>query len=207
MRFFVEDIKAVFERDPAARSILEVLLCYPGLHAIIGHRIAHFLFKHKFFLLARIISQVSRFFTGIEIHPGAVIGRRFFIDHGMGIVIGETTEIGDDVTMYQGATLGGTGKDKGKRHPTVGNNVTIGAGAKILGPITIGDNTKIGAGAVVLKNLLPNITAVGIPAQETKKSVANGNAILGNTQDMQGDATEVERLVLNIQGKIMQRLN
>jgi serine O-acetyltransferase len=207
MKYIIEDIKAVFERDPAAKSIWEVLLCYPGLHAIINHRFAHFLYKHKLFLLARIISQVSRFFTGIEIHPGAVIGRRFFIDHGMGIVIGETTEIGDDVTMYQGSTLGGTGKDKGKRHPTLGNNVTIGAGAKVLGPITIGDNTKIGAGAVVLKNLSPNITAVGIPAQETKRNIANGNTILGKAQGLQGDSAEIERIIMDIQDKIMQRLN
>lgn len=207
MKYFIEDIKAVFDRDPAAKSIWEVLLCYPGLHAIINHRFAHFMYKHKFFLLARIISQVSRFFTGIEIHPGAVIGKRFFIDHGMGVVIGETTEIGDDVTMYQGATLGGTGKDKGKRHPTIGNNVTIGAGAKVLGPITIGDNTKIGAGSVVLKNLSPNITAVGIPAQETKRSIAKDNTILGKAQDSQVDSAEIERIIIDMQGKIMQRLN
>ena len=207
MKFFIEDIKAVFDRDPAAKSILEVLLCYPGLHAIMSHRLAHFLYKHKLFLVARIMSQVSRFFTGIEIHPGAVIGKRFFIDHGMGVVIGETTEIGDDVTMYQGATLGGTGKDKGKRHPTVGNNVTIGAGAKVLGPITIGDNTKIGAGAVVLKSLSPNITAVGIPAQETKRAIPKDNTILGKTQDLHGDAVEIERLIMDMHGKIIQRLN
>ena len=206
MKFVIEDIKAVFERDPAAKSILEVLLCYPGLHAIITHRFTHFLYKHKLFLIARIISQISRFFTGIEIHPGATIGRRFFIDHGMGVVIGETTEIGDDVTMYQGATLGGTGKDKGKRHPTIGNHVTIGAGAKILGPITIGDNTKIGAGAVVLKNLSPNITAVGIPAQETKKSNSGSSTVMGKAQLEQGEG-EIEKLLIDMQGKIMQRLN
>jgi serine O-acetyltransferase len=207
MKFFIEDIKAVFDRDPAAKSIWEVLLCYPGLHAIMNHRFAHFLYKHKLFLLARISSQISRFFTGIEIHPGALIGKRFFIDHGMGIVIGETTEIGDDVTMYQGATLGGTGKDKGKRHPTVGNNVTIGAGAKVLGPITIGDNTKIGAGAVVLKSLSANITAVGIPAQETKRSIPKDNVILGKAQGLPTDSVEIERLIMDMQGKIMQRLN
>jgi serine O-acetyltransferase len=207
MKFFIEDIKAVFDRDPAAKSIWEVLLCYPGLHAIMNHRFAHFLYNHKLFLLARISSQVSRFFTGIEIHPGAVIGKRFFIDHGMGIVIGETTEIGDDVTMYQGATLGGTGKDKGKRHPTIGNNVTIGAGAKVLGPITIGDNTKIGAGAVVLKSLSANITAVGIPAQETKRSLSKDNTILGKSQDLPVDSAEIERLVMDMHGKIIQRLN
>ena len=207
MKLFIEDIRAVFDRDPAAKSILEVLLCYPGLHAIMNHRLAHFMYNHKLFLLARIMSQVSRFFTGIEIHPGAVIGRRFFIDHGMGVVIGETAEIGDDVTMYQGATLGGTGKDKGKRHPTIGNNVTIGAGAKVLGPITIGDNSKVGAGAVVLKNLSPNITAVGIPAQETRRSIPKSNTILGKIQDSQIDSAEIKELVMDMQGKIMQRLN
>ena len=207
MKYLIEDIKAVFDRDPAAKSIWEVLLCYPGLHAIINHRFTHFLYNHKLFLLARIISQVSRFFTGIEIHPGAKIGRRFFIDHGMGVVIGETTEIGDDVTMYQGATLGGTGKDKGKRHPTIGNNVTIGAGAKVLGPINIGDNTKIGAGAVVLKNLLPNITAVGIPAQEIKRHISKDNTILGKSEDIHADKVEIERLIMDMHGKIVQRLN
>jgi serine O-acetyltransferase len=207
MKYFIEDIKAVFDRDPAAKSLVEVLLCYPGLHAIMNHRLAHFMHNHKLFLLARIMSQVSRFFTGIEIHPGAVIGRRFFIDHGMGVVIGETTEIGDDVTMYQGATLGGTGKDKGKRHPTIGNHVTIGAGAKVLGPITIGDNTKIGAGAVVLKNLLPNITAVGIPAQETKRNIPKNNTILGKAPDLPVDSVEIEKLITDMHGKIMQRLN
>lgn len=207
MKYIIEDIKAVFERDPAAKSLLEVLLCYPGLHAIISHRFAHFLYRHKLFLIARIISQISRFFTGIEIHPGAVIGRRFFIDHGMGVVIGETSEIGDDVTIYQGATLGGTGKDKGKRHPTIGNNVTIGAGAKVLGPILIGDNTKIGAGAVVLKNLSPNITAVGIPAQETRRNPVSSNTIIGKAPNAQGEAAEIERLIMDMQGKIMQRLN
>jgi serine O-acetyltransferase len=207
MKYFIEDIKAVFDRDPAAKSLVEVLLCYPGLHAIMNHRLAHFMHNHKLFLLARIMSQVSRFFTGIEIHPGAVIGRRFFIDHGMGVVIGETTEIGDDVTMYQGATLGGTGKDKGKRHPTIGNNVTIGAGAKVLGPITIGDNTKIGAGAVVLKNLSPNITAVGIPAQETRRNIPKNNTIVGKSPDLPVDSVEIEKLITDMHGKIMQRLN
>jgi serine O-acetyltransferase len=207
MKYFIEDIKAVFDRDPAAKSLLEVLLCYPGLHAIMNHRLAHFMHNHKLFLLARIMSQVSRFFTGIEIHPGAVIGRRFFIDHGMGVVIGETTEIGDDVTMYQGATLGGTGKDKGKRHPTIGNHVTIGAGAKVLGPITIGDNTKIGAGAVVLKNLSPNITAVGIPAQETRRNIPKNNTIVGKSPDLPVDSVEIEKLITDMHGKIMQRLN
>ena len=169
-----KDIQAVFERDPAARNLLEVILTYPGVHAIILHRLAHFLYKKKLFLLARIISQINRFFTGIEIHPGAVIGHGFFIDHGMGVVIGETTEIGDNVTIYQGVTLGGTGKEKGKRHPTIGNNVVISAGAKVLGSIKIGNNVKIGAGSLVLKDVPDNCTVVGIPGRVV---VRNGKSI------------------------------
>ena len=158
-----EDIAVVFEQDPAATSKLEVILTYAGLHAIWSHRIAHALYKNKWFFLARLISQISRFFTGIEIHPGAKIGRRFFIDHGSGVVIGETCEIGDDCTIYQGVTLGGTGKEKGKRHPTLGDNVLVATGAKVLGSITIGENSKVGAGSVVLKDVPPNSTVVGIP--------------------------------------------
>lgn len=158
-----EDIAVVFEQDPAATSKLEVILTYAGLHAIWNHRIAHAFYKKKFFFLARTISQISRFFTGIEIHPGATIGRRFFIDHGSGVVIGETCEIGDDCTIYQGVTLGGTGKEKGKRHPTLGNNVLVATGAKVLGSITIGENSKVGAGSVVLKDVPFNSTVVGIP--------------------------------------------
>lgn len=158
-----EDIAVVFEQDPAANSKLEVVLTYAGLHAIWSHRIAHALFKKKFFFLARVISQISRFFTGVEIHPGATIGRRFFIDHGSGVVIGETCEIGDDCTIYQGVTLGGTGKEKGKRHPTLHNNVLVATGAKVLGSITIGENSKVGAGSVVLKDVPTNSTVVGIP--------------------------------------------
>jgi len=159
------EIQTILDKDPAARSVIEVLLCYPGLHAILFHRIAYYLYKHKVPLIPRLISHLSRLLTGIEIHPGAKIGERFFIDHGMGVVIGETTEIGDDVLMYQGATLGGTGKERGKRHPTIGNNVVIGAGARILGPITIGDNTKIGAGSVVVKPVPSNTTVVGVPGR------------------------------------------
>lgn len=158
-----EDIAVVFEQDPAANSKLEVVLTYAGLHAIWSHRIAHALFKKNFFFLARVVSQVSRFFTGVEIHPGATIGRRFFIDHGSGVVIGETCEIGDDCTIYQGVTLGGTGKEKGKRHPTLHNNVLVATGAKVLGSITIGENSKVGAGSVVLKDVPTNSTVVGIP--------------------------------------------
>ena len=158
------DIENVMKNDPAARTKLEVLLLYQSIHVLIFYRIAHGLYKIKLFFLARLISQLGRFFTGIEIHPGAKIGKGLFIDHGMGVVIGETAEIGDNVTIYHGVTLGGTGKDKGKRHPTVGNNVIIGCGAKILGPISIGDGAKIGANSVVLKNVPKGKTAVGIPA-------------------------------------------
>ena len=158
------DIENVMKNDPAARTKLEVLLLYQSIHVLIFYRIAHGLYKIKLFFLARLISQLGRFFTGIEIHPGAKIGKGLFIDHGMGVVIGETAEIGDNVTIYHGVTLGGTGKDKGKRHPTIGNNVIIGCGAKILGPISIGDGAKIGANSVVLQNVPKGKTAVGIPA-------------------------------------------
>ena len=158
-----EDIAAVFETDPAARSYFEVLLCYPGLHAVWFHHPNRWLWRHGLRFLARFGSQVARFLTGIEIHPGAEIGRRLFIDHGMGTVIGETTIVGDDVTLYQGVTLGGTGKEKGKRHPTIGNNVTVGAGARILGNITVGDNCRVGAGSVVLRSVPANSTVVGVP--------------------------------------------
>lgn len=162
------DIQCILQRDPAARNAFEVLLCYPGFHAVRSHRVAYFLHTHKMKLLARILSNLNRFFTGIEIHPGAKIGARLFIDHGMGVVIGETTEIGDDVTIYQGATLGGTGKETGKRHPTIGNHVMIASGARVLGPITVGDYAKIGAGAVVLKDVPPCSTIVGVPGRVAK---------------------------------------
>ncbi len=160
-----EDIATVFERDPAARGIFEVVACYPGLHAVWLHRVAHRLYRRRLYLPARLISHLGRFLTGIEIHPGAKIGRRLFIDHGAGVVIGETAEIGNDVTIYQGVTLGGTGKDKGKRHPTIGDNVVIAAGAKVLGAITVGSNCRIGAGAVVIRSVPPNCTVVGVPGR------------------------------------------
>lgn len=163
------DLQRVLDEDPAAKSKIEVLLLYPCIHALILYRIAHFFYKHKRFFIARLLSQLARFFTGIEIHPGATIGRGLFIDHGMGVVIGETAEIGDNVTLYHGVTLGGTGKDKGKRHPTVGNNVLIGSGAKVLGPINIGDNAKIGANAVVLHDVPEGVTAVGLRAKNIVK--------------------------------------
>src|SRR3990172_9225841 len=160
-----EDIQTVFRKDPAARGIFEVIVCYPGLHAIWMHRMANFLWRHGLHLPARIVSHLGRFLTGIEIHPGARIGRRFFIDHGAGVVIGETAEIGDDVLMYTGAVLGGTSLKKGKRHPTIGNDVVIGTGATILGAITVGDRAKIGAGSVVVKSVPPDATVVGIPGR------------------------------------------
>lgn len=159
------DIAAVFDRDPAASNIFEVLLTYSGLHAVIIHRFSHILYGLGLRTLPRIISQLTRFFTGIEIHPGAEIGKGFFIDHGMGVVIGETTEVGDNVTLYQGVTLGGTGKEKGKRHPTIGDDVLIGAGAKVLGSINIGNNVKVGAGSVVLEAVEENSTVVGVPGR------------------------------------------
>lgn len=164
-----DDVKAVKERDPAAKSTVEVMLTYSGLHAVVAYRISHKLYKKKLYLPARIVSQSARFLTGIEIHPGATIGKGLFIDHGSGVVIGETAEIGDNCTLYQGVTLGGTGKDVGKRHPTLGNNVMVGSGAKILGPFKIGDNSKVAANAVVLKEIPPNCTAVGIPAKVVKR--------------------------------------
>lgn len=166
---FIDDIKGVFERDPAATNVLEILTCYPGLHALWMHRIAHFLWKLKIPLLPRMLSHFNRFITGIEIHPGATIGRRFFIDHGSGVVIGETTEVGDNVLLYSEVVLGGTSTEKTKRHPTLEDNVVVGAGAKILGAITIGNGAKIGAGSVVVKPVPPGATVVGIPAKIVKK--------------------------------------
>jgi len=182
-----EDIASVFDRDPAARTTFEVLTCYPGLHARILHRLANTLWYNGFKWLARFLSHIARGLTGIEIHPGATIGRRFFIDHGMGVVIGETAEIGDDVTLYHGVTLGGTSWKEGKRHPTLGNGVVVGAGAKILGPITIGDGAKIGSNAVVVKDVPAGATAAGIPARildEEKKNAGGFNAYgIGNDQN------------------------
>lgn len=171
------DIGAVFDNDPAARSLFEVVFTYSGLHAVWAHRIAHRFYKHKWYTIARVISQVSRFFTGIEIHPGAQIGNRLFIDHGMGVVIGETCEIGDDVVLYQGVTLGGTGKEKGKRHPTIGSNVVISTGAKVLGSFTVGDNSKIGANAIVMQEVPPNSTVVGFKARVVKRDGVSLNRL------------------------------
>jgi serine O-acetyltransferase len=166
---FIEDAKSIAERDPAAKGVFEVIILYSGFHAVCLHRIAHWFYNKKLFFIARFISQFNRFLTGVEIHPGAKIGKGLFIDHGMGIVIGETAEIGDNCTIYHNATLGGTGKDKGKRHPTVGNNVLISTGAKILGPFKVGDNARIGANSVVLEEVEPNTTVVGVPGKAVKR--------------------------------------
>ena len=186
-----EQIDTVFRRDPAARSVLEIVLCYPGFHAVLLHRAAHGIYRQGWFTLARVISQLSRTATGIEIHPGATIGRRFFIDHGMGIVIGETSEIGDDVLMYQNVTLGGTGKEAGKRHPTIGHDVVIGTGAKILGNIRIGDHVKVGAGSVIVRSVPDHSTVVGVPG----RVVGDANADLdtlehGTLPDPEGQAID-----------------
>lgn len=164
------DIESVKRRDPAARSTLEIILTYSGLHAVLMYRVAHWFYGQKLYTIARCISQIARLLTGIEIHPGAKIGKGFFIDHGSGVVIGETTEIGDNCLVYQGVTLGGTGKEKGKRHPTLGNNVMVGAGARVLGPFKVGDNAKIAANAVVLEEVPPNCTAVGVPARIVRRN-------------------------------------
>lgn len=194
-----EDIACVKERDPAARTSLEVFLLYPGLKAVRAYRKAHWFYNRRMFFIARWLSQRAVRKTGIEIHPAAKIGRRLFIDHGCGVVIGETTEIGDDVTLYQGVTLGGTGKDTGKRHPTIGNGVMIGAGAKVLGPIKIGDYSNIAAGAVVLKEIPPNSTAVGVPARIVKRDGVRVDCNPQNLQTLQDPITqEIERLEARI---------
>ncbi len=178
IKHLMNDVELVKSRDPAARSTAEVLLLYPGLHAMFAYRIANRLYKGEHYFSARCLSQLARAFTGIEIHPGATIGEGLFIDHGMGVVIGETTEIGDNCTLYQGVTLGGTGKDQGKRHPTLGDNVLVGAGARVLGPINIGDNSKIASGAVVLRDVPENSTAVGIPARVVRRDGAKTEQLL-----------------------------
>jgi len=175
--FLHEDMQAVYDNDPAAVSTLEVLLAYPGLHAILMYRLAHWIHERGVPIIPRLISHLARFLTGIEIHPGAKIGRRFFIDHGMGVVIGETSEIGDDCMLYQGVTLGGTGKERGKRHPTLGNGVVVGVGAKVLGAITLGDNVLVGASTVVLKDVPPNSTVVGVPGRVVAYREPTGGSV------------------------------
>ena len=179
-----KDIQVIFERDPAVKGTLDVVLNYPGFHAVLVHRLNHWLYKKGFMVLSRFFSQIVRFFTGIEIHPGARIGEGLFIDHGMGVVIGETTEIGDNVTIYQGVTLGGTGKETGKRHPTIGDNVVVSTGAKVLGSMKIGDNVKIGAGSVVLKEVPSNCTVVGVPGKIVKR---DGEKVASSVIDLNHD--------------------
>lgn len=200
-----ETINAYKARDPAARSSFEILTLYPGLKATRAHRRAHWCYEHKLFFLARLISQRSRKKTGIEIHPGAKIGRRLVIDHGMGIVIGETAEIGDDVLLYQGVTLGGTGKDTGKRHPTIGNNVLVGSGAKILGPFRVGDNSRIASNAVVLTEIPPDSTAVGVPARVVRIAGKRVNFAAEVDQVSVTDPVEVELSALREQMQILEK--
>jgi len=202
-----EQIDTVFRRDPAARSVLEIVLCYPGFHAVLLHRMAHRLYGAGWFLPARMVSQFSRTMTGIEIHPGATIGRRFFIDHGMGVVIGETAEVGDDVLVYQGVTLGGTGKVTGKRHPTLGNGVVVGTGAKILGNIRIGDLSKVGAGSVVVRAVPDRSTVVGIPGRVVGNLDPTDALEHGNLPDPQGQLIdELARRVAELEATV-KRLN
>lgn len=204
-----EDIRGVFKRDPAARNFFEVITCYSGIHAIIFYRITHFLWKYKLFWLARFISTFARFLTGIEIHPQAIIGKRFFIDHGMGVVIGGTTEIGDDCMLYQGVTLGGTSLNKEKRHPTLKNGVVIGAGAKILGPIIIGNNVRVGSNSVVVKSIKDNQTVVGIPArviQKNKKTLKfDPYAVSSCINDKNPNAKAIKEIIENL-SKIEQKI-
>lgn len=189
-----EQIDTIFRRDPAAKSVIEIILCYPGFHAALFHRAAHVLYKAGVPLLPRVISQLSRFLTGIDIHPGATIGRRFFIDHGMGVVIGETAQIGDDVLIYQGVTLGGTGKERGKRHPTLGDNVVVGTGAKVLGSIRIGDHVRIGAGSVVVRSVPAHSTVVGVPGRIVRQRGAEGDLEHGMLPDPEGQEISDLRL-------------
>ncbi len=200
-----KDIDVVFERDPAAKSVAEVIFCYPGFHAILMHRSAHWMYQRGMVLLPRLISQFSRFITGIEIHPGAKIGEGLFIDHGTGVVIGETTEIGDNVTIYQGVTLGGTGKEKGKRHPTLGNNVVVSSGAKVLGSQKIGNNVKIGAGSVVLREVPDNCTVVGVPGRVVKRDGQRLKDVVIDDVDLSHNLLPdpVEEMMVAMQEKII----
>jgi serine O-acetyltransferase len=207
-RAIKEQIDTIFREDPAAKSVLEIVLCYPGFHAILLHRLAHKLYGWRVPLAPRVISQTGRFLTGIEIHPGATIGRRFFIDHGMGVVIGETAEIGDDVLLYQGVTLGGTGNEKGKRHPTLGSHVVVGSGAKVLGNIKIGDNVKIGAGSVVVHSVPDNSTVVGIPGRVVRTRTEDGVLEHGKLPDPEGQAMDdLARRVADLESTLRQLIS
>ena len=207
-RAIKEQIDTIFREDPAAKSVLEIVLCYPGFHAILLHRLAHKLYGWRVPLVPRVISQTGRFLTGIEIHPGATIGRRFFIDHGMGVVIGETAEIGDDVLLYQGVTLGGTGNERGKRHPTLGSHVVVGSGAKVLGNIKIGDDVKIGAGSVVVHSVPDNSTVVGIPGRVVRTRTEDGVLEHGKLPDPEGQAIDdLARRVAELESTLRQLIS
>ena len=201
-----EDLKTVIERDPAAKNLFEVFLCYPGLHAIWMHRIAHFLYRHRWYTFARFISHISRALTGIEIHPGATIGRRFFIDHGMGVVIGETTEIGEDCLIYKGVVLGGTTLEKKKRHPTLGNRVVVGSNSTVLGAITIGEGARIGSGSVVIKDVPPGATVVGVPARLVESDARRRAAIDFEHGNLPDPLSDVIKLILQLHEKLEQRV-
>lgn len=208
LRRIKEDVQAVVDRDPAVKGVWEVILCYPGFHAVVMHRLNHWLYQRRWFVTARFLSQAVRFLTGVEIHPGARLGKGVFIDHGMGVVIGETAEVGDNCTIYQGVTLGGTGKEKGKRHPTLGNNVMVATGAKVLGNITVGDDAKIGAGAVVVKSVPANCTVVGVPGRVV---VRDGERVAGpdlnqvDLPDPQADAAAaLQREMLRLEQRLHQ---
>ncbi len=201
-----EDIRAIRERDPAAKSFLEILLCYPGLHAIWIHRIAHFLYLNRWYTLARLVSHLSRWLTGVEIHPGAKIGRRFFIDHGMGVVIGETSEIGDDCLIYKGVVLGGTTLEKKKRHPTLGNRVIVGSNATILGAITIGDGARIGSGSVVIKSVPPGATVVGVPGRIVESPTPEKVELDFEHGNLPDPLSDVMKMLLQLHSKLEERV-
>jgi serine O-acetyltransferase len=202
----IEDIKSAIRKDPAAKNALEVVLCYPGLHAIWLHRVAHFLYNIRLYVTARLVSHVARFLTGVEIHPGAKIGRRVFIDHGMGVVIGETSEIGDDTLIYKGVVLGGTSLEKGKRHPTLGKNVVVGSNACILGPIKIGDGAKIGSGSVVIKDVPNGATVVGVPGKIVEKKIAEKLELDFEHGNLPDPVADVVKIMLKMQHELEQRL-
>ena len=202
----VEDIKSAMKKDPAAKSMLEVVLCYPGVHTLWFHRIAHFFYNRKMYIIARMVSHAARFITGVEIHPGARIGRRLFIDHGMGVVIGETSEIGDDVLLYKGVVLGGTSLEKGKRHPTLGKNVVVGSNACVLGPIKIGDGAKIGSCSVVIKDVPAGSTVVGVPGKIVEKKTAEKLELDFEHGNLPDPVADVVKIMLKMQHELEQRL-
>jgi len=201
-----EDIKSAIDKDPAAKSMLEIILCYPGVHALWFHRISHFLYSRKIYIVARLVSHFARFITGVEIHPGANIGRRVFIDHGMGVVIGETSEIGDDSLIYKGVVLGGTSLERGKRHPTLGKNVVVGSNACILGPIKIGDGAKIGSGSVVIKNVPMGATVVGVPGKIVEKKIAEKLELDFEHGNLPDPVADVVKIMIKMQHELEQRL-